>query len=307
MISRYLEEQLSTGILQLPQLRFVPAGHFYSPFPDLREVEREQNRIYQLSPRDDGVNFNTEQQLSLLCRVLEYYPLFDWEAPEGRNRYRLENDYFGGGDAIILFGMLQYFSPKRVIEIGSGFSSALMLDTNDIFCQGQIQFDFIEPHAGRLNQLLTPKDRVNVRLHEVEVQKVPLELFDRLDRNDVLFVDSSHVAKIGSDVNHILFQILPRLKTGVLVHFHDVFYPFEYPMDWIREGRTWNEAYVLRAFLQYNSRFEMVMFNHFAVYRWPDYVAEKAPLMAKNSGSSLWLRKQDCGVGVGGQREVHNG
>jgi hypothetical protein len=204
----------------------------------------------------------------------------------------LGNDYFGGGDAVILFGLLQYCSPTRVIEIGSGFSSALMLDTNDVFCQGRIQFTFIEPHAERLNRLLTPTDRLTVRLHKSEIQKVPLELFDHLKCNDVLFVDSSHVAKIGSDVNHIIFQILPRLKPGVLIHFHDVFYPFEYPLDWIREGRAWNEAYLLRAFLQYNLEFEVVLFNNFAVQRWQDYVVANAPIMARNSGSSLWLRKR---------------
>jgi hypothetical protein len=180
-----------------------------------------------------------------------------------------------------------------------------MLDTNEEFCQGRIQFTFIEPHAERLNQLLTRMDRSSVTLHEVKVQKVPVEVFDQLEARDVLFVDSSHVAKIGSDVNHILFQIVPRLKPGVLVHFHDVFYPFEYPMAWIREGRAWNEAYVLRAFLQYNSQFEIVMFNNFAVHQWRDYIAEKAPIMTRNSGSSLWLRKRMADVSQNALRKLN--
>jgi hypothetical protein len=292
VVGRYLEEQLSGAIFQLPQIRFVPPGHFYSPLPDLEEVERDVERIYRLPQPEDGVDLNSEKQLSLLSELLNYYPLFCWkDEPMGKLRYGLRNDYFGWGDAVILFGMLQHFAPKKVIEIGSGFSSALMLDTNDIFCNGRIQFNFIEPHAERLHQLLAPADRCKVKLHELEVQNVPVEVFDQLEPNDILFVDSSHVAKIGSDVNHILFQIVPRLKNGVLVHFHDIFYPFEYPMDWIREGRAWNEAYVLRAFLQYNRRFEIVMFNNFAAQRWHKHLVEKAPLMAENSGSSLWLRK----------------
>jgi hypothetical protein len=292
-VSRYLEGQLSDAILQLPTIRFVPPGHFYSPLPDLNEVENQVERIYRFPQPDDGVDLKDEEQLCLLEALFSYYPKFCWkEQPTDNLRYWLTNDYFGWGDAVILFGLLQHFAPKNVIEIGSGFSSALMLDTNEIFCDGQIQFSFIEPHAERLRQLLRPIDRPRVRLYEMEVQKVPLEVFDQLATNDILFVDSSHVAKIGSDVNHILFQIAPRLKTGVLLHFHDVFYQFEYPMDWIREGRAWNEAYVLRAFLQYNSQFEILMFNNFAVHRWQEYVLERAPLMAKNSGSSLWLRKR---------------
>jgi hypothetical protein len=294
MISRYLEEQLSAEILQVPGIRFVPPGHFYSPFPDLEEIEKERQRIYQTPQTKDGIDVNADQQFSLLGKLLAYYPLFDWEEASSKAyRFWLKNDYFGGGDAVILFGILQHFAPVKIIEIGSGFSSALMLDTNEKFCGGRIEFDFIEPHGERLNQLLTPTDRLKVRLHNAPVQKIPLQLFDELQRNDVLFVDSSHVAKVGSDVNHILFQILPRLRTGVLVHFHDVFYPFEYPLEWIREGRAWNEAYILRAFLQYNSQFEVVMFNNLVVQRWRHYVADKAPIMARTPGSSLWLRKKE--------------
>ncbi|MCM3904765.1 MAG: class I SAM-dependent methyltransferase [Pyrinomonadaceae bacterium] len=292
-VARYLEEQLSAAFFQLPQIRFVPPGHFYSPLPDLKEIDKERERIYRLPQGADGVDLNSERQQSLLRELFQFYPSFCWkDEPTEEHRYWLNNDYFGWGDAVILFGMLRHFTPKRIIEVGSGFSSALMLDTNDMFCAGRIQFSFIEPHAERLHQLLTSADRSRVNLHEMEIQKVPLEFFDQLEPNDILFVDSSHVAKIGSDVNHILFQIVPRLKTGVLVHFHDVFYPFEYPIDWIREGRAWNEAYVLRAFLQYNCQFEIMMFNNFAVHRWHDYVVEMAPLMARNSGSSLWLRKR---------------
>jgi hypothetical protein len=298
MAARYLSEQMSASLLQVPQLRFVPPGHFYSPLPDVSEVENDKARIYLLPQSDDGVDLHIEHQFALLQQLLCYYPSFCWHEERTKDlRYWLRNDYFGWGDAVILFGMLRHFSPKRVIEIGSGFSSALMLDTNDRFRQGQIQFSFIEPHAERLRQLLKPSDQVTVRLHETEVQKVPLEVFDELEPNDILFVDSSHVAKIGSDVNHILFRVVPRLRADVLIHFHDIFYPFEYPMDWIREGRAWNEAYLLRAFLQYNSHFEIVLFNNFTVHQWRDYIAAKAPLMATNSGSSFWFRRRSAPVG----------
>jgi hypothetical protein len=88
------------------------------------------------------------------------------------------------------------------------------------------------------------------------LQDVDQEIFARLKANDILFIDSSHVAKIGSDVNHLMSEILPILAPGVHIHFHDIFYPFEYPRQWVEEGRAWNEAYLLEAFLSFNSEFE---------------------------------------------------
>jgi hypothetical protein len=104
-------------------------------------------------------------------------------------------------------------------------------------------------------------------------------------------VDSSHVVKIGSDVAHIIFEILPRLKPGVIVHFHDVFYSFEYPKEWVKEGRAWNEDYFLRAFLQYNSVFQILYFNSFMGQFYQNELERKMPLCLRNTGGSLWMKK----------------
>ncbi|MBF0510802.1 MAG: class I SAM-dependent methyltransferase, partial [Candidatus Omnitrophica bacterium] len=120
---------------------------------------------------------------------------------------------------------------------------------------------------------------------------VDVSFFDELGENDILFVDSSHVSKTGSDVNHILFNILPKLNKGVLIHFHDIFYPFEYPKPWVLEGRCWNEDYLLRAFLSYNNSFEIVVFNTFLEHFHEDWFKENMPLCLKNKGGSIWLRK----------------
>src|SRR5690606_22964232 len=115
--------------------------------------------------------------------------------------------------------------------------------------------------------------------------------FDRLEADDILFIDSTHVAKTGSDVNYILFEILPRLKSGVLIHFHDVFYPFEYPRDWVFAGRNWNEDYLLRAFLMYNPAFEIILFSHYLHKHHPDAFAA-IPLCYNNRGGNLWIVKK---------------
>jgi hypothetical protein len=104
-------------------------------------------------------------------------------------------------------------------------------------------------------------------------------------------IDSSHVVKCGSDVNFLLSDVLPSLQPGVWVHFHDIFWPFEYPMDWLLEGRAWNEAYMVRSFLQYNSRFQIRLFNSFLGARHQDELARLFPLGVKDTGGSLWLQK----------------
>src|SRR5262249_30901378 len=154
-------------------------------------------------------------------------------------RYYFRNEWFGYADALVLYGMIRYLRPRRVIEVGSGFSSAVMLDTNDLFCGGRVALTFVEPYPDRLFSLLRGSDRDKHTVIARPVQDVDLSLFQALSDNDILFVDSSHVSKVGSDVNHLIFQILPALADNVVVHFHDIFYPFEYPKDWVYEGRAW--------------------------------------------------------------------
>ena len=187
--------------------------------------------------------------------------------------------------------MLRHFRPRRVIEVGSGFSSALMLDTNDLFFSSGISFTFIEPHAQRLTSLMRPEDNVRQRVVTSMVQDVPETLFDSLEANDILFVDSSHVVKVGSDVVHLLTHVLPRLNKGVLVHFHDVFWPFEYPEEWFADGRAWNENYVLKAFLQFNDSFEILLFSSYLATHHRRDLETHIPLALRNPGGSLWIRR----------------
>jgi hypothetical protein len=101
-----------------------------------------------------------------------------------------------------------------------------------------LKVTFIEPFAALLRNVLGAETMRNVELHEARVQDVTLDLYAELDRDDVLFIDSTHVMKTGSDVCHELFAILPRLASGVLIHFHDIFWPFEYGEEWVlKENR----------------------------------------------------------------------
>jgi predicted O-methyltransferase YrrM len=291
---KYVEHEL----LNDPTIRFAPPGHFYSPLPNVREIEEEADRFFNPALAEDGVRLDLQEQQRLLATLAEFSSQFDWpEDPVPGRRFFINNDYFGPGDALILYSMIRHFRPRRIIEVGSGFSSALMLDTNDRLGDPKMELCFIEPYPDRLESLLTKEDKKSVKLLAMPVQRVPLELFDALEANDILFIDSSHVAKIGSDVNHLFFSILPRLADGVLIHIHDIFYPFEYPREWLREGRSWNELYFLRAFLQYNSAFEVLLFNGYLWHHSASFIEARLPLMAINPGGSIWLRKRSRNTG----------
>lgn len=153
------------------------------------------------------------------------------------HRYYYQNIWFSYSDAIFLYSFLRKYKPRRIIEIGSGFSSAVMLDTIDAVFSEKPEVTLIEPYPDRLMSLLTQEDKEQVTVFDKKIQDVSLDLFSSLEEGDLLFVDSSHVVKCGSDLQFILFMILPILKPGVFVHFHDVFHPFDYPTEWLKEGR----------------------------------------------------------------------
>jgi predicted O-methyltransferase YrrM len=181
--------------------------------------------------------------------------------------------------------------PRRIVEIGSGFSTACMLDSLDHFGLKQTRITCIEPFSARLRSVLRPGDEARVEIIERPVQGMALETFARLEANDILFIDSTHVLKTGSDVHYELFHILPVLKTGVLVHFHDCRYPFEYPAEFIFERNySWNEAYALRAFLMYNAKFRVFFYNSLFARRFRDLAAAACPAFLRNPGSSIWLK-----------------
>lgn len=281
----------------------IQPGHFYSPIPSEDEIARLAEPLFVAQPREfPGIDLAEATQLALLDEFAAYYaeqPFGD--EPRASSRYYLRNGYFSYGDALFLYSMLRYAKPRRVIEVGSGFSSFVMLDTNERFFDRRIQLTFVEPHPERLQLRLTSADAETAEIVTQPVQSVPLERFGELQAGDILFVDSSHVSKIGSDLNHLLFEVLPRLASGVYVHFHDIFYPFEYPPAWFADRRYWNEAYLLRAFLQSNSRFQICGWLDFLGTFHPQKLAASLPLAARNiarscppdiaPSGSMWLRR----------------
>lgn len=271
--------------------RFFPPGHFYSPLPSRAEVE-EAFRRGGFGPPFPAVDLNEAGQLARLERFAAFYREQPFpEQPAPARRFHLDNHSYGHYDAIMLYCMLREAQPRRVVEVGSGFSSAAMLDANEHAFGGRIAFTFIDPDMSRLRPLLRAGDAERVTLIEQRVQEVPLEPFRALQANDVLFIDSSHVSKIGSDVNRLFFDVIPALAPGVLIHIHDVAGNLEYPPEWYAEGRAWNEQYLLRAFLMYNRAFRIELFTGWLFNTRHAWLREHLPLCARGGGGQLWLRK----------------
>ncbi|NWJ48675.1 MAG: class I SAM-dependent methyltransferase [Chloroflexi bacterium] len=289
-----LAEQVA-GILQpKSQKLFVPVGHFYSPFPAVEEIKQQEAEIFDKANKHlPAIELNEPAQVALLLELSRYFSDWPFSPDKSENlRYYQNNDFFGHWDALSLYSILRHLKPPKLFEIGSGFSSALMLDTNELFLDNSIELTFIEPYPERLLLLLGEEEKKRIRLFQQKLQDVPLDKFRELEAGDILFIDSTHVAKTGSDVNYILFHILPALNKGVYIHFHDVFYPFEYVSNWVYEGRGWNEAYMLRAFLEYNKQFEIYYFVDFVQTHFSQLVKDKLPpTLQQPLGASLWLKK----------------
>jgi hypothetical protein len=278
--------------------RFCPPGHFNSPLPSVAELEKATARHREEPPFADIV-FDLERQFQWLDRWSVHYPRLPFtEHREQGRRFCLNNASYGYSDAVALFCMLAELKPARVIEIGSGCSTAAILDTNERVFDNTIELTSIDPDLSRVRAMLLPGDDTRANLIEQEVQDVPIALFQQLECSDVLFVDSSHVSKVGSDVNWIFFRILPALRPGVFIHFHDVPGTFEYPHEWFEEGRAWNEVYLLRAFLMNNLAYRIEVLTPWLRGQKQEFIRDRMPLLARPGGGQLWIRKiGDRGIG----------
>ena len=281
-----------------PFQRFASEGHFYSPIPAGNDYKVNYDSLV-LDEIDDKL-MNEEYQLKIAEKFRAFYDELPFmNKTSSTHRYYLDNGSFNYFDGIILYSFIRMLNPKNIIEIGSGFSSALMIDTCEKFLNGKTDISFIDPYPSRLYNCIRPEDKKRYKFYEKNVQDVQLDIYQSLGENDILFVDSSHDSKFGSDVNYILFKIIPILQNGVIIHFHDIFKNFDYPVEWLKEGRAWNESYILRAFLSCNKDYKILFFNDWFADRHWTYLEKHMPLCTvqpkgspfKNCGVSLWIKK----------------
>ena len=295
-LDRLIHEKdlLSDELSVFTQARlFVPPGHYYSPIPSIQDIKKHENRTLKKIPKKiPGIDLREKEQLNLLNIFKPLYDEIPFHCEKTDDlRYHFENPAYSYSDAIFLYCMIRKFTPKKIIEVGSGYSSCVSLDTNELYFNNKIKTTFIEPYPDLFLSLIKPGDTSRISLIPNNLQEVSLDVFSALEKNDILFIDSTHVAKVDSDVTYIFSEILPVLAPGVFIHFHDIFFPFEYCREWIFENRAWNEIYLLKAFLAYNSSFEIVLFNTFLDHFHKDSLKKNMPLCLKNPGGSIWLQK----------------
>jgi len=262
---------------------------FYQPIPDTRSLDEELWRR-----RSDlvGIDLNVDVQLDLLTqqfpRFRSEYDAVPREQPPSAQGFYLTNGMFDGTDALAYYCMIRHFQPRRIVEVGSGFSTRLAAEAG--LLNGVTTLTAVDPHPG---ELLSRGFDGLTALREEHVEQLELAFFDQLDANDVLFVDSSHVSRTGGDVNFLFLEVLPRLKPGVIVHLHDIFLPAEYPREWILEKcRFWSEQYLLQAFLTFNDTWEVLLANNYLGSEHREALMETFPKSPWWGGGSFWMRRK---------------
>ncbi len=276
----------------------VPRGGFdivrrdyYSPVPDLSKLPLD---IWTRRSRLDGVDLHADAGIELVERELrgfiaELEVPADGPVPPGE--FFLHNTGFESVDAELLYAMIRYSRPGRVIELGSGYTTLLINLAVSRNIEDGVQTSHVAYDPYPREHVLGATLPEPTRLEAVPATELPLEVFEELDAGDVLFVDTTHTVKLGSDVNFILLEVLPRLKPGVVVHFHDIFLPWEYPREWFEEmGYFWAEQYLLQAFLAFNPAYTVLIAAHAISREYGDRLRRVIPSFdADVRPGSLWL------------------
>jgi predicted O-methyltransferase YrrM len=270
--------------------------HFYSPVPDLANLP---DAFWSRRSRLGGVTLDADAQLGWIEGELAAH-IAEFDPPRhqlpGQTGFYLDNGTYGPVDAELLYGLVRHGNPRRVVEIGSGFSSLVIgaaLEANRR-AGAQPSYEIVDPWPGSASYEMGGEAALRriADLRKVSVTELPVDEFRALGANDILFVDATHTVKIGGDVNRIVLDILPALAPGVLVHFHDVFLPWEYPREWVeRKEWYWAEQYLLQAFLAFNDSFEVLLAAHFLAREHNDRLARSIPSAPGSFPLALWARR----------------
>ena len=276
--------------------------HYYSPIAsDADIVANAGKKIID----DSLINFNKNKQILFLNELNRFQnELKDIPVnSENSTEFCWNNGMFAFQDASLYYAIIRTNAPKRIVEVGSGMSTLIAARAAAI--NKTTQITAIEPYPVEFfNKYLKDGTLSNVSLIENKIQNVNPALFDELEDGDILFIDNSHVAKIGSDVLWVFFNVLPRLKPGVMVHIHDVFLPYEYPINYYKQHLwTFNEQYLLATFLMNNPDFEVFFGNNYCAHNFQiDYVQSMSQLLTNDGkliadpsvqvfGSSFWIKR----------------
>ena len=290
-VQRYIARRYLFGFFQ--RLGFhVMGAHFYEIVPDTRAVAS----TYSLQPREmPSIDFRFAASSDRFLRLIESYGM-SYTADVARFEYQERNDYFRGLDALALYMIVRDIKPRLIVEIGQGFSTRILLaalERNAEESDQSSELVSVDPYS-RFEPERAP---VGVDFRAIRQPLQTLDAQALLDGCNLLFIDSSHVYKFGSDVEWEFTNLYPRLQPGTILHVHDVFSPYHYPRDWIvEEKRFWNEQYYLESFLAFNGAFEVHLPLHLLARESAEMpqALERLPLPEhfKPDGQSFYVRRR---------------
>ena len=273
----------------------IARNNYYQPIPDTSELK---NELWTKQSELVGIDINEANQLSLLSRFSgafrQEYERLPREKTSLPHAYYIDNGAFESVDAEIFYCMIRGFRPRRIFEVGSGNSTYLAAQAvlkNKEESGDECELVAIEPNPTTVLRRGFPGLS---GLVPAKVEDVPLSEFCRLEANDILFIDSSHVLRIGNDVQYEFLEVLPRLSKGVIVHIHDIFLPAEYPKAWVvRQHRFWTEQYLLQAFLAFNESFEVLWAGSYMHLKHADELEAAFSSYKRDETwpGSFWIRK----------------
>lgn len=270
----------------------MPA-HFYNPVPDTRELSKTRE-LWDRESDFSKINYDSIKQEELCEKFLQFKNEYEQLPALSDLIKKGYGPGYGEIEPLIQHCFIRYFKPTTIIEVGSGIttfysSNALAMNSRE----GQnSHLICIEPY---------PYDNLKSiplieQVIEEKVQNVPISFFQKLDLNDILFIDSSHTVKIGSDVNYLFLDVLPYLKKGVLIHIHDIPFPYLYPSEKLifEQNKFWQEAVLLKALLTSNNEFEILFCSSYLHFKTPERLEKMFSKYEKEKHfpSSIWLRKR---------------
>ena len=280
--------QVARGVADRLGLQVV-LKTYYSPIPDLAELPAG---IWDQRDQLRGIDLDLGAQTQFVeSKLAGHIQSVTWGAGVGsEHSYDPYNDSYPVPDARILYAMTRHLRPGRIVELGSGQTTRVMAQA----CRENAR-DGVSPRLLAFDPFPTAVDDSLPGLDELvrtKAQDVPDEVFTELESGDILFVDTTHTVKIGSDVNHIVLRVLPLLKPGVVVHIHDIFLPYEYLRPFFADyALYWAEQYLLQAFLAFNPSFELLCAVYALGRDQTTRMAASGVIAPGEIGSSFWIRR----------------